>query len=81
MAALEALTEDEPELLAFEAELERHGKATLQPGGYEVTKEMVSWQKGTKTVSEIKYTPSVIEPSFGEARRSTGRRSRPAPRR
>ena len=46
--------------------LESEGKTTVD--GYEITKEMVSWTKTTKKVHEIKFTPSVIEPSFGMGR-------------
>jgi len=42
------------------------GKATVD--GFEITKDMVSWTKTTKKVHEIKFTPSVIEPSFGMGR-------------
>lgn len=64
MAALEALSEQEDEVLAFQENLEKEGTASLE--GFEVTKGMCSWKKGTKKISEIKFTPSVIEPSFGE---------------
>lgn len=66
IAALECLSEKEEELLPFEAKLEADGKASLGEEGFEITKGMCSWTKGTKKISEIKYTPSVIEPSFGE---------------
>lgn len=66
IAALECLSEKEEELLAFQAKLEADGKASLGEEGFEITKGMCSWTKGTKKVTEIKYTPSVIEPSFGE---------------
>lgn len=68
MAALEALSENEEELLAFEEKLNTEGKAALGPEGFEMTKGMCSWVKGTKKISEIKFTPSVIEPSFGIGR-------------
>ena len=66
IAALESMSENEAEVLAFEAKLEADGKATLGEGGFEISKGMCSWTKGSKKISEIKYTPSVIEPSFGE---------------
>lgn len=66
IAALECLSEKEEELLSFEAKLEADGKASLGEEGFEITKGMCSWTKGTKKMTEIKYTPSVIEPSFGE---------------
>jgi len=52
----------EPTAIALETE----GKITLD--GFEVTKEMVSWTKSKKMVHEIKFVPSVIEPSFGIGR-------------
>lgn len=68
IAALEGLSEKEDDLLAFEAKLEADGKASLgvEGGEFEIVKGMCSWTKGSKKVSSIKYTPSVIEPSFGE---------------
>lgn len=66
IAALESLSEKESEVLAFEAKLEADGKASLGEEGFEIVKGMCSWTKGSKKVSETKYTPSVIEPSFGE---------------
>ncbi|CAM9565940.1 unnamed protein product [Ectocarpus sp. 12 AP-2014] len=69
IAALEALSEKEEDLLAFQAKLEEEGKASLGEGaGFEITKGMCSWTKGSKKISEIKFTPSVIEPSFGIGR-------------
>ncbi len=63
---LEALAEDwntfEPVATALEAE----GKTTVE--GYEITQEMVTWEKKSKKVHEVKFTPSVIEPSFGMGR-------------
>jgi glycyl-tRNA synthetase len=52
----------EPIVKALEAE----GKTTVE--GFEITKEMLTWTKTTKKVHEIKFTPSVIEPSFGMGR-------------
>lgn len=70
MAALEAMSENEGDVLAFREKLEADGKASLKGPGegesFEITKGMCSWTKGTKKISEIKYTPSVIEPSFGK---------------
>lgn len=68
MAALEALSESECDLLEFEGKLESDGAAALGDEGFEIAKGMVSWTKGTKKVTEIKFTPSVIEPSFGGCR-------------
>merc|ERR1711937_909312 len=46
--------------------LETEGKVVVD--GFEVTKDMVSWQQTTKKVHEVKFTPSVIEPSYGMGR-------------
>jgi len=62
-AKAENWSDFEPIAAALEGE---EGKITLE--GYEITKDMVSWTKATKTVHEVKYTPSVIEPSFGMGR-------------
>lgn len=67
VAALQALADDEEALLAFEAKLEAEGMATLGEEKFEITKGMASWEKGSKKVTEVKFTPSVIEPSFGES--------------
>jgi glycyl-tRNA synthetase len=64
--ALEALAEDWSTFEPIATALENEGKATVD--GFEVTKEMVSWTKTLKRVHEIKFTPSVIEPSFGMGR-------------
>lgn len=63
---LESLAEDWSDFGPIATELEAVGRATVE--GFEVTKEMVTWTKQTKTVREIKFTPSVIEPSFGMGR-------------
>lgn len=47
-------------------ELELNGKTLVD--GYEITKDMISYTKMKKKVHEIKFTPSVIEPSFGMGR-------------
>jgi glycyl-tRNA synthetase len=47
--------------------LEAEGKITVD--GYEITKDMIeSYEKKTKMVHDVKFTPSVIEPSFGMGR-------------
>lgn len=68
IAALEVLSENEEAVLAFEAKLEAQGAANLGEEEFEITKGMASWKKGSRKVVEIKYTPSVIEPSFGIGR-------------
>ncbi|KAG7352031.1 glycyl-tRNA synthetase [Nitzschia inconspicua] len=65
-SALEALAEDWKDFEPIAKALEAEGKATVD--GYEVTKDMVTWEKTTKKVHEVKFTPSVIEPSFGMGR-------------
>lgn len=63
---LEALAENWEDFEPVAKHLEVEGKAMVD--GYEITKEMVSWTKAKKIVHEIKFTPSVIEPSFGMGR-------------
>jgi glycyl-tRNA synthetase len=65
-SAIEALAEDWADFEPFAKSLEADGKATID--GFEVAKDMVTWTKTTKKVHEIKFTPSVIEPSFGIGR-------------
>ena len=62
--ALEAL--EGAELDAFRATLEKDGKATI--AGFEVTSDLVAFTTQKKTIVETKYTPSVIEPSYGIGR-------------
>jgi glycyl-tRNA synthetase len=64
--ALEALAEKWEDFEPIASALESDGKTMFD--GFEVTKEMVTWTKSTKKVFEVKYTPSVIEPSFGIGR-------------
>lgn len=64
--ALEALAEKWDDFAPIAQALDETGKATVD--GFEITKEMVTWTKASKQVHEIKYTPSVIEPSFGIGR-------------
>jgi glycyl-tRNA synthetase len=65
-AALEALAEEWMTFEPVATALETDGKTMVD--GYEVTKAMVSWTKTKKTIHERKFTPSVIEPSFGMGR-------------
>jgi len=65
-AALEALAERWEDFEPIATALETEG--TTNVDGYTVEKHMVSWTRHTKKVHEIKYTPSVIEPSFGMGR-------------
>ncbi|KAL3781444.1 hypothetical protein ACHAW5_001521 [Stephanodiscus triporus] len=64
--ALEALAENWADFEPIANALEKEGKTTVD--GFEITKEMVTWKKTSKKVHEIKFTPSVIEPSFGMGR-------------
>jgi len=57
---------DGDELDAFKAEIESSGQASL--GGFTITKELVTFKTEKKTIVETKFTPSVIEPSFGVGR-------------
>jgi glycyl-tRNA synthetase (class II) len=43
-------------------------EGTAAVDGFEITKEVASWTKVSKKVFEIKFTPFVIEPSFGTGR-------------
>lgn len=65
-SALEALAEDWNDFEPIATALETEGKVDVE--GFEVTKEMLTWAKTKKKVHEIKFTPSVIEPSFGMGR-------------
>lgn len=65
-SALEALAEDWRDFQPVATALEDDGKATLD--GFEITKDMLTWQKTQKKVHEVKFTPSVVEPSFGMGR-------------
>ena len=65
-AALESLAESWEDFEPIATALETEGKTTVD--GFEITKEMVTWKKTLKKVHEIKFTPSVIEPSFGMGR-------------
>jgi glycyl-tRNA synthetase len=64
--ALEALAEDWEDFAPIAEGLEKNGKVTVD--GFEVTSEMLTYTKNKKMVHEIKFTPSVIEPSFGIGR-------------
>ncbi|RHY32400.1 hypothetical protein DYB32_002610, partial [Aphanomyces invadans] len=70
MRRLEALRVDDAAALAFEATLAEAGTADLHVDGKSFTfaRDMWSAAKVTKMVSEEKFVPSVIEPSFGVGR-------------
>ncbi|GAX27307.1 glycyl-tRNA synthetase [Fistulifera solaris] len=63
---LDGLAEDWKNFEPIATALETDGKTTLD--NFVITKEMVSWTKSSKKVHEVKFTPSVIEPSFGMGR-------------
>lgn len=64
--ALETLAEDWATFAPVAEALETEGKTMVD--GFEVTKAMVTWTKTKKMIHERKFTPSVIEPSFGMGR-------------
>lgn len=68
LAAIEELEGDA--LAAFKAAMESDGKAmlTTASGEHEISSELVSFSTEKRTVVESKYTPSVIEPSYGIGR-------------
>ena len=63
--AFEALTDEQTAEL--KTAIERDGKALLA-GEFEITSDLVSFSFEKKMVNETKYTPSVIEPSYGIGR-------------
>lgn len=69
-AAIEGLSEAAAEVL--KASLEKDGQAPIAgpagEGPFTITPDLVSFSVEKKTVSETKYTPSVIEPSYGIGR-------------
>ncbi|CAM9762579.1 unnamed protein product [Chrysoparadoxa australica] len=66
VAALEKVSEDEPAVLALDGKLNSSGEAEVE--GFKVTREMASWKASKKMMTEEKFTPSVVEPSFGIGR-------------
>jgi glycyl-tRNA synthetase len=64
ISALEGADEDE--CARIKAEMDSTGKATV--AGFEITADLVEFKAEKKTVMEVKYTPSVIEPSYGIGR-------------
>lgn len=63
---LEGLAENWDDFSPIASSLETDGKTTVD--GYEITSEMVTWIRQKKMVHEVKFVPSVIEPSFGMGR-------------
>lgn len=64
LAALEAVTDEE--CAAIQQSILETGVATV--GGFEISGDLVEFVAEKKTVVEVKYTPSVIEPSYGIGR-------------
>lgn len=64
ISALENL--DEEGIQNLQSELKDGGAATVN--GFEITEEMVNIKLEKKNVHEVKYAPSVIEPSYGIGR-------------
>jgi glycyl-tRNA synthetase len=68
-AALEALAEDWDDFETHVVRpLEDGAGEAIVDGRFRITKDMVSWTKAAKKIHEVKFTPSVIEPSFGMGR-------------
>jgi len=65
-SALDSLAEDWKDFEPIAKALEAEGKAVVD--GFVVTNDMLSWKQTKKKVHELKFTPSVIEPSFGMGR-------------
>ena len=68
LQALEALEGDE--LVKFKTDIETKNEALLPGdiGPFMIQSDLVTFETETKTVSEMKFTPSVIEPSYGVGR-------------
>ena len=54
----------------LEAQLAASGEATVTStkGSWTITRDMCKWTVAEKTIQEIKFRPSVVEPSFGIGR-------------
>ena len=66
IAALNELAEDDVAVAAFEETLKAAGSAQL--GSFTIDASMVNFRRDQKRVEEIKFLPSVVEPSFGVGR-------------
>jgi glycyl-tRNA synthetase len=66
--AIESLDGDA--LLQFKAAIEQNGSASISVDGsaVEITQDLVTFTSEKKMVTEAKYVPSVIEPSYGIGR-------------
>ncbi|GJQ12181.1 hypothetical protein GpartN1_g3972.t1 [Galdieria partita] len=65
---IEALSDAEKQTLQRSIESQGSVSVTVQDKQYDLTKDMISFKKVTKSVSGQSYYPSVIEPSFGIGR-------------
>ncbi len=59
---------DDAEATKLQADLAAAGAAGVAVGEYTITAELVSFKSEKKTITEEKYTPSVVEPAFGIGR-------------
>jgi len=66
LAALEDLAADPDAAASFEKELMKNGQAEIE--GHSISADMVRFSRCMKEVQEVKFLPSVIEPSFGMGR-------------
>jgi glycyl-tRNA synthetase len=57
---------DDEECQRIKSEMETSGQSLV--AGFLVTSDLVEFKMEKKTITEVKYTPSVIEPSFGIGR-------------
>jgi glycyl-tRNA synthetase len=64
ISLLEGMSDEE--VLVFQSTMESEGSVTLQ--GYLITPDLVEFKSEKKVIVETKYTPSVIEPSYGIGR-------------
>jgi glycyl-tRNA synthetase len=60
---------DEGGVVEFKAAIDAAGAEGVLLGGlYQITPDLVAFKAEKKIVSEVKYTPSVVEPAFGIGR-------------
>lgn len=74
LAALDEIAADKTQAEAFIAAMEKDGQGTVNANGksYTLTKDLVSLVKEKRKVTEYRFVPNVIEPSFGIGRILTG---------
>lgn len=70
LLAIESLSEEDAVRLQEQLQASNSASVTSPATStvYEISKDMVSFKREKKTVSETKFTPSVVEPSFGIGR-------------